>query len=244
MHYLDLTLPTPEENLACDEALLDAAEESGGGEILRFWEPCQIFVVVGYANHIRSEVRTAACEADAISILRRCSGGGTVLQAPGVLNYALILKITPDGPLRTINAANRFIMERNRSIIEKLIPETQRPQISVEGHTDLAKSGLKFSGNAQRRRKHFLLFHGSLLLKLDLSLVEKYLNMPSKQPAYRDSRSHQEFLTNLNLDASALKRGLRADWGATELVKTLPLETVASLARDKYATSAWNQKFP
>jgi hypothetical protein len=28
MRYLDLTLPTPEENLALDEALLDAAERA------------------------------------------------------------------------------------------------------------------------------------------------------------------------------------------------------------------------
>ena len=38
MKYFDFTLPTPAENLACDEALLEACER-GGDEILRFWEP-------------------------------------------------------------------------------------------------------------------------------------------------------------------------------------------------------------
>ena len=37
MKQLDLTLPSPAENLACDEALLDWCEENGGEEILRFW---------------------------------------------------------------------------------------------------------------------------------------------------------------------------------------------------------------
>ena len=29
MKYLDLSFPTPEENLACDEALLEAAKDKG-----------------------------------------------------------------------------------------------------------------------------------------------------------------------------------------------------------------------
>ena len=58
----DLTLPTPAENLACDEALLCQCEETGGDEILRFWEPVQPFVVVGYANAVASEVNAAACQ--------------------------------------------------------------------------------------------------------------------------------------------------------------------------------------
>ncbi|TAL05365.1 MAG: lipoate--protein ligase family protein, partial [Verrucomicrobia bacterium] len=109
MKALDLTLPTPAENLACDEALLDAAEAGPGDEVLRFWESREHFVVVGYANKVASEVNVAACEAKSIPILRRCSGGGTVVQGPGCLNYALVLRITEDGATRSISAANKFI---------------------------------------------------------------------------------------------------------------------------------------
>ncbi|MCU0785114.1 MAG: lipoate--protein ligase family protein, partial [Verrucomicrobia bacterium] len=112
MRFLDLTLPTPAGNLACDEALLDWCEAGGDGEVLRFWESPGHFVVVGYANKVATEVNAAACEAREIPVLRRCSGGGTVVQGPGCLNYALILRITADGPTRNISAANQFIMER------------------------------------------------------------------------------------------------------------------------------------
>jgi len=37
MNYLDLTLPSPEENLACDEALLELCDEGLGDEVLRVW---------------------------------------------------------------------------------------------------------------------------------------------------------------------------------------------------------------
>jgi lipoate-protein ligase A len=131
MKLLDLTLPTPAENLACDEALLDCCEGEGGGEILRFWEPSEHFVVVGYANQVSAEANVSACAAGSIPILRRCSGGGTVLQGPGCLNYSLILKITEGGPLAGINSANCFIMERNRAAIEKLFLDTGRVQLDA-----------------------------------------------------------------------------------------------------------------
>jgi len=247
MKLLDLTLPCPAENLACDEALLDAAEAGPGGEVLRFWESRESFVVVGYANKVAAEVNVAACEARGIPILRRCSGGGTVLQGPGCLNYTLILRITADGPFHNIGSANRFIMERNRTAIESLFrtfnlqPSTFN--LSICGHTDLAIGGRKFSGNSQRRRRHFLLFHGTFLLNFDLSLVSELLPMPSKQPDYREHRTHDRFLTNLNVSADKVKVAMRQAWQAEEPLKNPPMEKITALARDKYATREWNFKF-
>jgi lipoate-protein ligase A len=247
MKLLDLTLPSPAENLACDETLLDASEAGDGGEILRFWEPREHFVVVGYANKVATEVNVAACEARGIPILRRCSGGGTVVQGPGCLNYTLVLRITADGPLHNIGIANQFIMRQNRAAIQSLFPRPQtpdpRPQIAVRGHTDLAIGDRKFSGNSQRRRKHFLLFHGTFLLNFDLALVSELLPMPSKQPEYRESRAHTDFLTDLNVPADKLKNALRRAWKAEEPFENPPLETIAALAREKYATHEWNYKF-
>jgi lipoate-protein ligase A len=239
MKHLDLTLASPAENLACDEALLDACEENGGEEVLRFWEARETFVVVGYANKIATEVNVENCCAKKIPILRRCSGGGTVLQGAGCLNYALVLQIAENSPLTSISSANKFIMERNRATIETLF----KSQILVSGHTDLAIDGLKFSGNSQRRKKNFLLFHGTFLLNFDLALVSEFLRMPSLQPDYRASRSHEDFLTNLNLSANKMKAALAKAWNAIEELKKSPLEEVSKLAREKYSTREWNFKF-
>ena len=249
MKQLDLTLPSPAENLACDEALLDWCEENGGEEILRFWESPEIFIVVGYANKVATEVNTAACKAIGIPILRRCSGGGTVLQGTGCLNYALILKIAENSPAATISSANKFIMERNRVAIEsEFRSQNSEARISICGHTDLAINHQpstinKFSGNSQRRKKNFLLFHGTFLLNFDLALVGELLRMPSKQPGYRQSRSHGEFLTNLNLSADKVKAALAQIWNANEELKNPPLEEISKLTREKYSTDEWNLKF-
>lgn len=238
MTLLDLTLSTPAENLALDEALLDAAENVTGAEVLRFWESPVHFVVVGYANKIVSEVNVAACAKREIPILRRCSGGGTVVQGPGCLNYAVVLRITADGPTRSISAANQHVMERIRTAIAQLLPPNSQPLIA--GHTDLVLGKLKFSGNAQRRRKNFLLFHGSLLLHFDLPLISTLLNMPSLQPEYRAGRPHQEFITNLNIPAGAVKQALATAW-APSTPAAAP--GIPAVLLQKYLSSDWNSKF-
>src|SRR6185503_13795422 len=81
MHVLDLTLPRLEENLALDEALLLAAE-AGGPDVLRFWEWTGPGVVIGAGGRWREEAQVEACESDGVPILRRSSGGGSVVLGP------------------------------------------------------------------------------------------------------------------------------------------------------------------
>ena len=241
MTLLDLTLPTPAENLACDEALLDAAEAGEADETLRFWESPEYFVVVGYANQVAAEVNVAACAARNIPILRRCSGGGTVLQGPGCLNYALVLRITTSGPTRNISTANEFIMERNRTAIASAL-RTPHSALRVQGHTDLVHGDLKFSGNAQRRRKDFLLFHGTFLLNFDLTLIGEFLRAPTRQPDYRLGRSHLEFVRNLPMPAAVVKASLCQAWGGLTTQPAAPAQRVRQLCAERYDLPAWNHQ--
>ena len=239
MFYCDLTLPTPEANLACDEALLDLCEAGHSPGLLRFWEPSEYFVVVGYANHVATEVNLAFCRQQGIPVLRRCTGGGTVLQGPGVLNYSLVLPCDSPCPLQTITGANRFILERHRSALSAALSAP----VEWHGQTDLAIGGRKFSGNAQRRKKKFLLFHGSFLLNFDLQLIQKTLTLPARQPEYRQGRSHLEFLMNLNQPAPLVRTALLQAWHATDILKDVPSDDIARLVRDKYSRDEWNLKF-
>ena len=239
MKWFDQTFNTPQANLACDEALLDYCEEGFDDDILRFWRPRQHFVVLGYSNKARVEVSIDSCRALGLPVLRRCSGGGTVVQGPGCFNYSLILQVKSGSPLEGITEANAFIMNRHRNALNPLL----NGKVLIQGYTDLTLGGLKFSGNSQRRKRRCLLFHGSFLLGLDLSLIERVLPMPSKQPAYRANRSHTDFLTNLNLTAVEVESALRKVWNADKLLDGFPEDKIAQLARDKYATDEWNLKF-
>ena len=242
VRHLDLTLDTPAANLAADEALLDAAEaeesEAADG-VLRFYESPVHFIVVGYGNRIAAEVDVAACAADGVPILRRVSGGGTVVLGPGCLAYALVLPVDLDPQLETVTGANRFIMERNRAALAAL---TGRP-VAVQGHTDLAVANLKFSGNAQRRRRRTLLFHGTFLLHFDLACVGRWLRHPSAEPVYRNGRDHSAFVMNLGLSPAAVKTALGRAWEATVGYGQPIGEAVARLMRDRYSRPEWHARW-
>jgi lipoate---protein ligase len=239
MRLLDRTFPTPELNLACDEALLDECEGGVGGETLRFWESDQPFVVLGHGNRVRLELNVEACEALGVPILRRCTGGGTVLQGPGCLNYAVILRIGLAPDLQSVTGTNTFVMERHRAALASILGKP----IAVQGITDLTVDGRKFSGNAQRRRSHSLLFHGTFLLGLDLERMERLLPRPSRQPDYRAGRPHRDFLTALGLPAEDLKSALAAAWGAQAPPGRAPIARMEQLVRDRYSAAAWTHKF-
>jgi lipoate---protein ligase len=237
MKYLDLTLPGPAANLALDEALLDLAEAGQLEEVLRIWEPQTHFMVAGFSNRLSREIILEACRDEKIPVLRRCSGGGAVLQGPGCLNYSLVLRVRKDPLLSSVTGTNQLVMEKHRQALEKVL----EGPVEIQGHTDLAMRGRKFSGNAQRRRKDFLLFHGAFLLNLDLSLMARVLAMPSKQPEYRQGRPHLEFVKNLALSPAVLIGALQEAWEAREpLGQPVPGLSVARLIKEKYSNEKWN----
>jgi len=239
MKYLDLTLGDAAENLACDEALLEAFEGSGRGEeLLRVWQGAEYFVVLGHGNRLLDEVDVSICAAGGIPVLRRCSGGGTVLQGPGCLNYSLILQQNRFAGAN-VRAAFDFVLERHRSCLESLLGR----RASIRGVSDLTLGERKFSGNAQYRKRHYLLVHGTFLLNFDLPSIAKFLRIPKKQPEYRRNRSHVDFLVNLQIDVSILRKALRLSWNAEEEFTGIPLDAIQRLLRERYRLNEWNQRF-
>ena len=79
LQLIDLSLESPEENLALDEALLLEAEAAAakGRELgyLRFWESSRPFVVLGVSSALKEDADVERCRKDGIPILRRASGG-------------------------------------------------------------------------------------------------------------------------------------------------------------------------
>ena len=62
MWLLDLTLPTPHENVALDEALLEESDSSEAPtEVLRLWESPSLAVVIGRSSRAREEVDLEFC---------------------------------------------------------------------------------------------------------------------------------------------------------------------------------------
>lgn len=209
LRLLDLTLPFPAENLALDEILLEELDELGGAPVLRFWESDCLFVVLGCSSRVADDVDYAACKGDGIPILRRTSGGGTVLQGPGCLSYAFVLPLEWHPDLANIRTTNRFILEQIATTLRQWEPTT-----SFRGVSDLAIGNMKISGNAQRRTRKALLFHGTILHGMNVDLVTRYLKHPLRQPDYRSDRPHRTFLGTIDAPSQAIKQALAKAWNA------------------------------
>jgi lipoate-protein ligase A len=234
MHFLDLTVPSAAENLALDEALLLEAEAGRGGEALRLWEWPHYAVVLGAGCVLADDVDEAACRAHGVPVLRRASGGGTVLLGPGCLCYSLVLSFERGPALHEITPSYVYILGRLRDSLTGLLPA-----IEQAGTSDLADGGLKFSGNAQQRKRHHLLHHGTLLYDFDLARIGRYLRMPARQPEYRGKREHAMFLRNLPAAAAELKWKIRDGWEAGEEMTGWPREATRRLAEEKYSREEW-----
>ncbi|NUQ60970.1 MAG: lipoate--protein ligase family protein [Pirellulales bacterium] len=236
MRLLDLTLPTPAENLALDEALIEEAEDGGlPVETLRFWEPSGPMVVVGRSSRLEEEVRLDACREIGVPVFRRVSGGAAVVTGPGCLMYALVLSYRLRPALRLIDHAHQFVMGTMAAALERLVPG-----IGPQGISDLAVGGRKVSGNSVRCKRDHLLYHGTLLYDFPLDLVERCLKMPPRQPAYREGREHQAFVANLPLSSLEIRRAIARAWQADEPGLQWPCQRTAQLVAQRYSQPEWN----
>jgi lipoate-protein ligase A len=209
LRVLDRTLGSPAENLAFDDSLLDA-----GHETLRFWESPVHFVVLGRSGRLEEEVNVAACEAAGIPVLRRSSGGGTVLQGPGCLNYALALSLAHRPALGSVPDSYGILLSRVARAL-------RLPGLEVRG-SDILLRGRKVSGNAQRRTKGWLLHHGTILHGLDVHLLERILPEPRRQPSHRGGRTHRQFVATLCMTTGELKQRVASIWSDPQCPDIVP----------------------
>lgn len=211
MRVEDLSFADPLKNIQFDEELLHLADHNNGGEVLRFWESPVLCVVLGRTCDPLVEVDTVRAERDGVAVVRRSSGGGTVLQGPGCLNFALVLDKSRDPLLMSIAGSYQYVLERVLGGLHALgVEGVLRPVCDLA----LASNDKKFSGNAQRRGRNYILHHGTLLYNFDLAKVSVYLRMPPKMPAYRQGREHDSFVTNIAIDPENVKRAIRDQFNA------------------------------
>jgi lipoate---protein ligase len=238
MKLLDLTLVTPAQNLALDEALLDAAEaDPRQGDVLRLWEPTSHFVVLGRSSEVEREVNVAACEHLSVPILRRASGGAAVVAGPGCLMYSVVLSYERHPPLRMLDRAHAVVLSQVASALDSLGLVAEHC-----GTSDLVASGRKVSGNSLRCKRDHLLYHGTLLYNFDLALVGELLRMPPRQPEYRAGRDHGQFLANLPSGADALRQALAVTFRASALLADWPRDETERLVAARYSQRAWNRQ--
>ena len=156
-----------------------------------------------------------------------------MLQGPGCLNFSVILSKETHPDIFDLKKSYQFILGK---VIGAL--QTSGVEAAFKPISDLAlkSNQKKFSGNAQKRGRKFILHHGTILYQFDLDQVPRYLKIPKDMPEYRNRRPHLDFVTNINIEPQPFKKALRAQFGIREESTTLTdaqRETLNSLVRAK-----------
>lgn len=241
MRYCKETLASAEENLALDEALLIQADAGEGFPLLRLWEPQAFAVVLGASRRLREDVRVENCEADGVPIIRRSSGGGTVVIGPGTINATVVLRDDAAPGLGAVDLAQQFVLDRFAGTLRSIAP-----CIEILGLGDLTIAGRKFAGSAQRRLKRWFMVHVTVLQDFPLDRISRYLGLPERAPTYRRGRSHEDFLMNLGATRKIVRDSLRQAWiPSSQDVATVPTpcDIVQTLVREKYSAREWIERF-
>ena len=232
------------EALALDEALLEEAHEGlRRARVVRVWMAPDPVVVVGSSSRVEDEVDLAACGAAGVAVLRRPSGGATVILGPGCLMWSVIEPFPLGVP------AVERIHDAMLGPLAAGLSEAG-PTVARLGTSDLVLSGAcdeeakKVSGNALRVRRHGVLYHGTLLDSFDIGLAGRLLRHPPREPGYRRRRPHEAFLANLGLGRQRLERLVRRAFGAEGdfPAAEVPHDRVARLLRERYALPAWTHR--
>lgn len=224
------------DHLALDEALLLEADEGRSGEALRVWEFAEHVVVAGRSTRVNDEIDHSFCKSQGIPVLRRCSGGASIVAGPGCLMYSVVLSFARDPALSRIDVAHQYVMGRVLAALQRQILD-----VTLQGTCDLTWKNRKFSGNSLRIARKHLLYHGTILYDFDLSLMPRCLKQAPRQPDYRQGRDHGDFLINTPIDWTMFSSGLDEIFDATEQGDMESYRhRIRSLRQRRYNDQGWH----
>lgn len=170
--------------------------------LFRFFESKTDVVVLSSSNKPDIEANIEECNKQNIPILRRKGGGGTVVLGEGclILTFAFYAK--------DVFGNSKYFQMINQLWIDSLA-DAGCPKLSQNGISDISFQNKKIGGTSIFRKKHLLVYQGSILVAPKMELISKLLAHPSREPDYRNGRNHDDFLTTTkkigcNLSASEL----------------------------------------
>ena len=249
-------------NMAIDEAIL-LAQQDQPKPTLRFYAWSSPAFSFGYFQDIPSEVDVTACRADGIELVKRMTGGGTVVHG-WELTYTLVLPRT---------AAEMGISEAYQCIGRSLVKAFQKLGVPAQCYAvgsdscsavgnrtyqteanicltnpaehDVMSDDKKLAGVSVRRNRSGMMFQGYISLDIPPPFILKRVSKDTEV-----QQSIREKSTVINIDGRSITRdaliqaisetfevGIAFNSG-----KLSPMEQAQAktLVETKYATAAWN----
>ncbi len=245
-------------NMAIDEAML-LTQKGSAQPTLRFYDWLQPAFSFGYFQRIAEEVDVSACDAHGIELVRRITGGGTVVHGWDV-TYTIIVP-HGSGTLPTdisaaycaisdclIDGLQQLDIDVAHQIEKPIVENPPNICLTNPAQYDTLLNGKKIAGVSQRRNQTGVMYQGYIALDLPapdvLALASRQISFnqvaAGKSTAINQCRSALIYRKQLE---DAVTVGFEETLGV-QLVETElspeEIETAESLAQTKYGTAEWN----
>jgi len=211
-------IKNPVINLANEESLLGSVQP---GESLLFLYENDTSLIIGRFQNPWKECRTGLLRRHGIPLIRRISGGGTVVHGPGNLNLSFITGASVPDKEKNLN----FIIRALSRICVK-IEMNPRYDLMLRKSGGMQGDAYKVSGSAFRQKSGRSMHHATLLVNADLGKLGLYLSNPGREILSRSVPSNPSQVANLSdlspgLKVSDVVDAIAAEWHSSGLVKRI-----------------------
>ena len=229
----------PYLNLAVETYLTDHQEE--GVVTMYLWKN-ERTVVIGLNQNPFSECDVKRLNDEGGHLMRRRTGGGAVYHDLGNLNFSFIADKTD------------YDIRRQQSVIQEAL-HSFGLEAEISGRNDLTCQGRKFSGNAFYNGTVNNLHHGTLLIKTDSAMMQRYLTVNQAKLQKHGVQSVRSRVVNLSeladvtsenvvaplIQAFEKVYGLTAEQLDFQTLAQLPevQKTVAQITSHDYLYAKW-----
>ena len=239
---------SPALHMALDEVLTDEVAAGRRPPTLRVWEWASPAVVIGRFQSLRNEVDAEGAARHGIEVVRRVTGGGAMFIEPGnTITYSLS---APD----SLVAGMSF--EQSYAFMDAWVLEALRT-LGIEAWyqplNDITSSAGKIAGAAQMRRGKAVLHHVTMAYDIDAAKMLEVLRIGREKLSDKAIQS-----ANKRVDPLRSQTGLPRAEVIARMIQTFrdvhglvddavrpdELARAEALAREKFASPAWNGLVP
>lgn len=226
----------PYKNLALEKFLTLNTEEEEC--ILFLWQNRKT-VVIGRNQNAWKECNVSTLERDGGHLVRRLSGGGAVFHDLGNLNFTFCVR------------RDNYDLDRQLSV---LVQAVRMLGLTAEktGRNDVVIDGRKFSGNAFFENGDCRYHHGTIMLDVSKTEMEKYLSVSQAKLASKGVASVKSRVVNLKelcpqISVDMMADKLRQAFGEVYGLEPQELEPqrldMNAIAESERMFSSWEWKF-
>ncbi len=217
LYFFENTNTKASLNLAIEEALLNSnfTKESA---VFMLWQNAPS-VIIGKHQNAFEEVDMPFLKENSIELVRRSSGGGAVYHDLGNLNFTFIL------PHSIKNVEFKTVLNPMVEALQKMGIEAKLSGRNDILATDLQNIDKKITGAAQAKGKHATLIHGTLMIDVNLDILEHVL-------AGNPDKYTSKGIASVRSRVSNIKELLQSNQSQAECVKYVKNQLISFFIAD------------